>query len=82
MSIFFKFRFWDYKWYQQAADEIEGWEFPPEIKVFIEALVKAIPPEWSAKLIKEIHKLYVKQGKDIAIAFLKNLMEKLKNAIQ
>ena len=71
MGIFAKFRFWDYRWYQQAADEIDAWHFRPEVVEALGTIEKALPAAVVKRLLGLTEYLYTYCLKKYGAAFVK-----------
>ena len=68
--------------FQKAADRIQAWDFPPNIKTFVQNLSDALPEKLLSGFVSYVGGLYSREGKEVAGAFLEKLIESLKKAVQ
>ena len=67
--------------FQKAADKIQAWDFPPDVKKFVQNLSDMLPQKLLNGFVSYIGGIYRKDGKEVAGAFLGKLIEQLKKAL-
>ena len=58
MGAFWSFRFWDWRWYQKAADDVNSWDYTDDQKAFIENTLSVLPKRVKTKLLSLVRYIY------------------------
>ena len=68
--------------FQKAADKIQAWDFPPNIKKFVQDLSDMLPEKLLSGFVNYIGGVYNREGKEVAGAFIERLIESLKKVLE
>ena len=82
MGAFWKFRFWDYRWYQQAANDVNSWEFSKETQARLDMLLTLMPKETQTKLLALTKYLYDVCMRKYGAMFVKHVIIKVVQFLQ